>query len=122
MPRPKQSRPTPRQWPEAGELFAKLIRRAVPSLTETQCHGLALLLLDTPETPINRDDWGGNPTRDARTVLMDEATLVAMLVQGWTDRVGWAVERVRDDDALRNHETALRVIRSATRHWFRTLP
>lgn len=100
-------------WPEGGDVFAKLARACRPDLTFEQLRTVADRLYGTPAA----QEWKPIERQDARSVLLDEATAVAMLVQAWADRAEWAVAQCVDDKAaLRNYCAAGRVLHSVLRY------
>lgn len=103
-----------RDWPEGGELFAKLAKQAVPTLTDRELHALAVLLLDSPVTPTDAATWEPDSRRrDLRSILVQETTLAALIVQAWSDRAHWALLQAPDAQSLHNYKIAVRVLKSA---------
>ena len=113
MPTKKQPAFPPRlYWPEGGEVFADIARRAVPSLTDSQCAALAAVFLGHPGIEI---EWTPPTGQDARSVLVPETTVMALMVQAWGERAQWALTHCADRVALRNYEAALKVLLLAIR-------
>lgn len=100
-------------WPEGGELFADIARRAVPSLTDNQCAALAGVFLGHPGIEV---EWTPPTGQDARSVLVPETTVMALMVQAWGERAQWALMHCADPVALRNYYAAVKVLRLAIRY------
>jgi hypothetical protein len=103
--------PSP-DWPEGGELFADIARRAVPSLTDSQCAALAVVFLGHPGI---ENEWTPPTGQDARSVLVPETTVMALMVQAWGERAQWALAHCADPVALRNYDAAIKVLQLAVR-------
>ncbi|MDP1899273.1 MAG: hypothetical protein Q8K96_02310 [Rubrivivax sp.] len=111
MPTKKRNQPGP--WPEGGELFADIAGRNDPALTKGQLHKLARLFLDEPGP---KPGWAPGAGQSARSVLVEETTVMALMVQAWAGRAAWALPQCPDHLAQRNFGAAVRVLRAAIRY------
>lgn len=102
------------RWPEGGELFAETAKRNDPTLSDMQLYRLAVLLLDTPNTPVDATAW--NPDSKGgrvRAVLGKETTIACLVMQAWSDRAQWALLCCPDAASSRNYRNGVRVLKSA---------
>ncbi len=104
-------------WPEGGETFAALARKSSPRLSFSDLRPVAELFYGTP---YGADGWQPARGQDPASILGAEGTALALMLQSWGDRSGWALMRCRDPNALKNFATSIRVIYEAIRHYLST--
>ena len=95
-------------WEQGGEVFAKLAQRHSAELGFAALRPVAEILYGAPTL----SDWNPEKVSPAE-ILTEEAVIVAMLVQAWSDRADWAVSRCADEAARSNYLRACLVIHSA---------
>ena len=99
-------------WSQGGEAFAALVGNygaGVLNLEDVKQFAEALFA-----SPALRD-WEPEVVVP-EVVLMEEATVVAMLVQAWGDRAAWAADRTCSERARSNYLGACRVIHEAAKY------
>ena len=96
---------------QGAELLSDLLRSLDPDVGTPQIRVLTELLCASPIY----SDWNAelHPTA---SVLLPQATVVAMAVQSWSERAELAAEACNDPKALANYEAACRVINSAMKY------
>jgi hypothetical protein len=99
-------------WTQGGELFAELVSQySAGTLHPDALKAAAEVFYSSPAL----HDWDPADV-DPESVLTDEAPVVAMLVQAWSDRAAWAAERVFSEEAQHNYRTSCRVIQGAVKY------
>ena len=98
-------------WNQGGELLAQWVQTLHPGASPEQIRPLIESLFASPEYI----DW--NPEQQSPTaILMQQATVLAMAVQSFTDRAAWAAQHCTDEGVLVNYDKACRVINSAMKY------